>query len=137
MVATLDELEAGVPVRFPDEADGFVVKLRVPAHEGIGPDSSIVAFSSVCPHMGCEINATTSVDVETGRFGPCTCHQSLFDLTRDGRMIHGCASSNLSRIEISLIGEEIWAALPVRPTYGQPLAAADALTTPNLPDEDE
>lgn len=129
-VATLDELEAHAPVAFelPDGLQGFVVALRRPAAGGIGPDGSIVAFSSVCPHMGCPIAVETGVDVDRGRFGPCLCHHSVFDLTRDGRMLHGRASSNLSRIELTIVGREVYARAATRLAFGQPLTEATALT---------
>jgi arsenite oxidase small subunit len=137
-VATLEELEAHEPVPFtlPSGVEGFVVDLLEPAVGGIGPAESIVAFSSICPHMGCPIDVGSSVDAERGRFGPCACHHSVFDLRRDGRMVHGRASTSLSRIELAIHGAEIWATTPPRLAFGQPLTSADALTrAPGAEDE--
>jgi len=125
-VGTLDELEGGEPIEFdmPGAGPCFAVALGQPAHHGVGPEERIVAFSSVCPHMGCII-ATSQVDPESGRFGPCSCHRSLFDIRNDGRLVHGRAASNLPRIELRVEGETVYAVRPTRLAFGQPLTTMD------------
>ncbi|MEX1365306.1 MAG: Rieske 2Fe-2S domain-containing protein [Nannocystaceae bacterium] len=129
-VASIDELEAG-PVEFelPGVGRCFAARLQQPADYGQGPDESVVAFSSLCPHMGCPIELD-AVDVQTGRFGPCRCHQSLFDIRRDGRMVHGRASSSLARVDLRIADGEVFAVGASRLAFGAALDSETALTTP-------
>lgn len=53
----------------PEEVVGRVWLLRQ-------ADDSVVAFSSICPHLGCSIN----FDAPAGRF-ICPCHGGVFELT--------------------------------------------------------
>lgn len=131
-VARTDELEGGeaVPFELPDGSACFVVRLNDTAEHGVGPQSRIVAFSSVCPHMGCPLGLD-GVDAATGCIGPCGCHQSLFDLRRDGGMVYGRAASNLPRIELRVEGEQVLARAPVRLAYGEALSEDTALSVPN------
>lgn len=136
-VATLDELAAG-PVEFelPGVGPCFVAELDGPVEDGQGPDASIVAFSSLCPHMGCPIEVA-AVDAATGRFGPCRCHQSLFDLRRKGTMVRGRASANLARVELEVVGDTVYATGTTRGlAFGAPLTIATAVTTPDDVEED-
>lgn len=121
-VATLDELRAGEAIEFelPDAGPCFVIQLEGSATMGVGPESSIVAFSSICPHMGCPLGVSVA-DPNAGTFGPCGCHQSMFDLRNDGRMVYGRASVNLPRIELELVGDEVFALRSARLCYGAPL----------------
>lgn len=127
-VATVAELEAGEIVDFEHPTAGacFVVALESPAQDGVGPNGSIVAFTTACPHMGCPI-ASGNVDRERGEFGPCACHQSLFDLTRGGRLVRGRATENLARIDLEVHGEDVVVAGVDGLPYGQPLDEASVL----------
>ncbi|MCH9682156.1 MAG: Rieske 2Fe-2S domain-containing protein [Deltaproteobacteria bacterium] len=132
----MDELEAAGFIGFELDEVGpcVLVQLETEAEYGIGPAGSIVAFSMLCPHMGCPLG-TSSIDLATGIFGPCGCHQSVFDMRRDGRMIHGRASSNLARVDLEIVDDVICASVVVRPSFGQVLAV-DA-TLPSGADTDE
>jgi len=128
-VASLRELEAG-PVEFdlPGTGRCFVAKLDPPAGSADeGPD--VVAFSSLCPHMGCPIGLE-AVDVQTGRFGPCSCHQSLFDIRRKGTMVRGRASCNLAQVELRIEGDDVYALGVDGLPFGAALDSETALTTP-------
>lgn len=130
MVAQLEEFEAGEPLVF-ELTHGdlcFAVKLDETAEHGVGPDENIVAFSTLCPHMGCPIDPSAA-DPSTGHFGPCGCHQSLFNLRKDGRMVRGRACSNLARIELEVRGNTVVALGKARPAFGDPLQEEHALTT--------
>ncbi len=129
-VAAVDAFQPGAPIVFEleDENRCFAVQLDRPAEHGVGPDQNIVAFSSICPHMGCPIDPA-SADPQTGHFGPCACHQSLFDLRRDGRLVRGRGCSNLPRIELTVRGATVFAVGKARPCFGNVLTEADALTT--------
>lgn len=90
------KLSVDAPLQFtyPDEGSPCVaVKLGHPSPGGIGPDRDIVAYSTLCTHMGCP----TVFDGKTKTF-KCPCHFSEFDAERAGQMICGQATENLPRI---------------------------------------
>ena len=82
---------------YPDEySPCLLVKLDFAADGGVGPDKNIVAYSSMCTHMGCFV----SYDSSTQTF-QCPCHFSIFDPENNGQMVCGQATENLPRIELS------------------------------------
>jgi arsenite oxidase, small subunit len=64
---------------------------------GVGPDSDIVAYSTLCTHMGCPVN----YDAQARSF-KCPCHFSQFDPEIAGQMICGQATENLPQITLSV-----------------------------------
>ncbi len=92
-----------------------LVKLgeRVPG--GVGPDNDIVAYSNLCTHMGCPI---TTYEADSHTLGPCPCHFSSFDLSRDGIVGFGQATQNLARILLEVDGDGIYALGVYRLIYG-------------------
>jgi len=64
-----------------------------PMPPGVGPDLDIVAFSSMCSHMGCLV----SYEAATARL-KCACHFSMFDPEKSGQMIIGQATQNLPQV---------------------------------------
>lgn len=97
-VAQAGRMAVNSPVSFtyPDAASPCTaIKLgsRVPG--GVGPDGDIVAFSSLCTHMGCPV----TYDVATKVF-KCPCHFSMFDAEKAGQMIVGQATENLPRVRL-------------------------------------
>ncbi len=62
---------------------------------GVGPDRDIVAYSTMCTHMGCPV----AFDSGTNTF-KCGCHYSMFDAEKSGQMICGQATENLPRIRL-------------------------------------
>lgn len=92
----VSKLQANVPVQFtfPDAASPCVlVKTGSRVEGGVGPDGDIVAFSTMCTHMGCPVN----YEAATKTFR-CPCHFSMFDAEKGGQMICGQATENLPRI---------------------------------------
>jgi arsenite oxidase small subunit len=64
---------------------------RVP--RGVGPRRSIVAYSTACQHMGCDVDYNR-------RLGQlvCPCHQTRYDPERLGAIIEGVATRALPRV---------------------------------------
>lgn len=90
------QLKVGQPVAFtyPDASSPCtLLKLGVPAEGGVGPGRDIVAFSTLCTHMGCPV----SFDAQSGCF-KCPCHFSTFDAEKGGQMVCGQATEDLARI---------------------------------------
>jgi len=95
-VAKARSLETNVPLTFtyPDASSPcMLVKLGREAPGGVGPDGDIVAYSSLCTHMGCPV----AYDPERRVF-KCACHYSIFDAEMAGQMVCGQATENLPRV---------------------------------------
>ena len=122
-IGRLSELETGEPVMFtwPEPHLGILVKLDRAAEFGVGPNDSVVAYHVACPHMGCPILSTAKDRLAKGEFGPCGCHESLFDLTAHGRQIYGRASQDLVRVELEVSGDDVYATGVVGVPFGEAL----------------
>ena len=95
-IAKASELAAGVAVSFnyPDpQSPALLVKLGKPALGGVGPSGDIVAFSSLCTHMGCP------VQFQQDHF-LCPCHYSKFDPAVNGQAFQGLATQYLPQIQL-------------------------------------
>ena len=97
-VTPLVGLEPGdeVPFDYPDEeSPAVLLRLPGPADGGVGPDQSIVAYSTLCTHKGCPVAYYADHQMLI-----CPCHWSSFDPAKGGRMIIGQASQGLPRITL-------------------------------------
>lgn len=95
-IAQAKKLKTNVPVSFtyPDASSPCtLVKLGRAAPGGVGPDRDIVAYSSLCTHMGCPV----AYDAERKVF-KCPCHYSTFDAEMAGQMVCGQATEDLPRV---------------------------------------
>lgn len=95
-IAQSKNLKPNVPVSFtyPDASSPCtLIKLGRAAPGGVGPDGDIVAYSSLCTHMGCPV----AYDTERKVF-KCPCHYSTFDAEMAGQMVCGQATEDLPRI---------------------------------------
>jgi arsenite oxidase small subunit len=69
---------------------------------GVGDSGGIVAYSTLCQHMGCPV-----AFVAEGGYLLCPCHQSKYDAKREGNVVQGVAQAPLPRIELEIDGEDI------------------------------
>lgn len=98
VVARASQLKENSPLSFtfPDESSPCtLVKMGRPVAGGVGPGRDIVAFSTLCTHMGCPV----SYDTGTRTFR-CGCHFSVFDAELAGQMVCGQATENLPQIAL-------------------------------------
>lgn len=121
-VAKLSQLKLGQPVsfRFPwdhDNCESVLLQLEVPAAGGIGPHKNIVAFNSLCTHMGWPL-AADQFNAKVGIAGPCSGHWTTFDLTRYGMVVSGHATQGLPQIVLRLDGDDILASGVLGLMYG-------------------
>jgi arsenite oxidase small subunit len=93
-------LQLGQPIAFNyplDNEPNILVKLGVKAVGGVGPDGDIVAFSTVCQHLGCiygfqaagsspSCNSSYKADRPVGY---CCCHGTVYDLTNAAVVVSG------------------------------------------------
>lgn len=109
-VASLGELAEGDVVTFDYPLDGqpnFLTKLGEGAWKGSGPDEDIVAFSSLCTHMGCSVSG--NVKSENSIAGPCPCHYTTFDLSKAGMSVTGPATTDLPQVRLSVEDDTVYA----------------------------
>ncbi len=106
-VARLSDLTPGttIPFSYPSPTSpALLMRLQEGALDGLGDDSSIVAFSILCTHKGCPV----SYKAEQGML-ICPCHWSTFDPAKGGSLIIGQASSSLPRIALRIEGDRVQA----------------------------
>ena len=99
-IVALDELSPGttVPFTYPDDrSPALLLRMSAEVLGGVGPDASIVAFSSLCTHKGCPVNYRPE-----HRLLVCPCHWSTFDPEKAGSLVIGQASQPLPRIELRI-----------------------------------
>ena len=90
--------ETTVPFTYPDDrAPALLLRMSESALGGVGPDSSIVAFSTLCTHKGCPVSYRSE-----HRLLICPCHWSTFDPAKAGGLVIGQASQALARIELRI-----------------------------------
>lgn len=117
-VASLSDVSTSKPFKFQYPLQGqhnVLVKLGSPVASGMGPGQDIVAYSSICTHMGCVLEEYNS---EWKALGPCPCHFSTFDLANDGMVTLGQATQNLPRVLLDVEGDDVYATGVVRLVYG-------------------
>ena len=120
-VGTLSALRVGelVKFRYPwdhGNCDNYLVKLGTPGGGGIGPEKDVVAFNTLCSHMG--ISLLGSYKSEYQALGPCPLHLSTYDLTRHGMVISGHATQGLPQIILEARGDDIYATGVMALIYG-------------------
>ena len=104
-VAKVGDLQPNQPVTFEYPLAGqssVLVDLGDEVPEGVGDNNSIVAYSALCQHMGCDVQF-----VPEGGYMLCPCHQSKYDPAREGNVIQGVAQAPLPRIELEIDGDDV------------------------------
>ncbi len=93
-VANLNGLGKTTSFNYPDKMSPcLLIKHDQPVPGGVGPNKNIVAYSTLCTHMGCP----TQYDGNENVF-KCHCHFSMFDAEKEGQVVVGQAIDNLPRI---------------------------------------
>ena len=127
LVGSLSSLAVGDVVDFnypTEEAPASLFRLGRPAAGGIGPERDIVAFGTLCTHMGCPLVGVFKP--EHAVLGPCGCHFTTFDLTHRGMVVIGQATENLPQLILELDGDDILAVGTLGILYGFRDNLADA-----------
>lgn len=109
IVGRVSELEPGKALAFnypTDDIENLLMMLNEEAGGGVGEGRNIVAFNTICPHMGgymgeSEFKAQHSV------LGPCPLHLSTFDLSRHGMIVSGHAVQSLPQVVLEIDGDDI------------------------------
>jgi arsenite oxidase small subunit len=122
LIGNMANLRANKPVSFTYPDDGtnsssVLVKLGTPAGGGIGGDADVVAFNTLCTHMGGPLGGSYKPDEQV--LGPCPLHQTTFDLTRHGIVISGHGTESLPQILLEVDGDDIYAVGMIGLIYGR------------------
>ena len=73
---------------YPDDSSPCTaIRIGAAVEGGVGPDRDIVAYSTLCTHMGCPV----AYDAKSRCF-KCPCHFSTFDAEKGGQMVCGQAT---------------------------------------------
>jgi arsenite oxidase small subunit len=109
VIGKVSQLTPGVAIPFTyptDDIDNILVMLHEEAGAGVGPGRNVVAFNTVCPHMGAHMDES-HVRPQHSVLGPCPLHLSTFDLTKHGMVVSGHATASLPQILLELDGDDI------------------------------
>ncbi|MBP88647.1 MAG: arsenate reductase (azurin) small subunit [Planctomycetaceae bacterium] len=131
-VASLRDLKVDTPapIFYPFDATdlnslAFIVKLGVPASGGVGPNSDIVAFNTLCTHVGGDLSGTDKTYLKEHKIlGPCPLHLTTFDLRRHGMVVAGHATQSLPQVVLEADGNDIYATGILGLIYGKHDTAA-------------
>lgn len=81
---------------YPDASSPCVaIRMGSEVPGGVGPNKDIVAYSSLCTHMGCPVAYES-----TTKIFKCGCHFSMFDAENAGQMVCGQATENLPMVRL-------------------------------------
>ena len=120
-IGKISKLKTGKPVSFTypdDDSENFLIKVGEPAGMGIGKEVDIVAFNSLCTHMGGPMD-TTDYKPADKVMGPCPFHLTTFDISRYGMVVSGHATQSLPQIQLQADGDDIYAIGVVGLIYGR------------------
>ncbi|RMA42283.1 arsenate reductase (azurin) small subunit [Rhodophyticola porphyridii] len=109
VVGKVSELVPGEATTFlypNDDVENVLVMLGEEAGGGVGEGRNIVAFNTICPHMGGYMGAA-DFHAEHSVLGPCPLHLSTFDLTKHGMIVSGHAVESLPQIVLEIDGDDI------------------------------
>lgn len=97
-LANVADLKVNEPldIEYPDaESPGALIKMGQAVEGGVGPDGDIVAFSTLCPHKGWNLNYKAG-----DRTFNCPGHFSRFDVDAGGQQVWGHATQNLPQFTL-------------------------------------
>jgi arsenite oxidase small subunit len=104
-IAKIKDLKVGqvANANYPDDKSPILIfKLGQRVPDGVGADGDIVAYSSICTHLGCAVAWKPETKVLS-----CPCHFSSFDPARGGLLIMGQATTNLPQVILKVSGQDL------------------------------
>jgi arsenite oxidase small subunit len=106
-VIGLDRLRVNRPVGFKyplADQPNVLLDLGHQVPGGVGSKRSIVAFSTLCQHMGCPVAYSRSA-----REFICPCHQTRYDPERLASIVQGVATRALPRVRLQVENGAVYA----------------------------
>lgn len=129
LIGQVSALQTDQPVVFtyPQDSPSIfrsaLIKLGVPAADGVGPEGDIVAYNGRCPHQGGELvpeDDTLRYDAASKTLGPCPWHLSTFDARNEGIITSAHSTQNLPQVALEVEGDNIYAVGVKGLIYGMP-----------------
>ena len=110
-ITNISQLTMATPVIFNyplTNTPNILVKLGVAATNGVGPDKDIVAFSSICQHLGCQYSfvprggspVCNAAYKAATPMGYCCCHGSQYDFVNGGKVLGGPAPRSVPMVQL-------------------------------------
>ena len=110
-ITNINQLTTQTPVIFNyplANTPNILVKLGESAQNGIGPDGDIVAYSSICQHLGCQFSyvKTGASPVCNANYkaafpiGYCCCHGTQYDFVHGATVIGGPAPRPVPMVQL-------------------------------------
>lgn len=109
VIGKMSDLQKGKAITFTyptDDIENLLMQLNEEAGGGVGPERNIVAFNTICPHMGGYMGED-EFKPKHSVLGPCPLHLSTFDLTKHGMIVSGHAVESLPQIVLAIDGDDI------------------------------
>ncbi len=109
VIGKASDLSPGMAISFNypnDDIENLLMMLNEEAGGGVGEGRNIVAFNTICPHMGGYMGES-EFRAEHSVLGPCPLHLSTFDLTKHGMIVSGHAVESLPQIVLEIDGDDI------------------------------
>jgi len=111
LIGNINDLAGGKTVIFNyplEETPNVLAKLGVKAEGGVGPDGDIVAFSTICQHLGCIVGFVpagsspicNSGYTASGPVGYCCCHGSIYDFVNGANVLSPPAPRPLPQVTL-------------------------------------
>ncbi len=104
-ITKLSSIHPNAPINFSYPLQGqasVLVDVGEQVPQGVGPKKSIVAYSTLCQHMGCPVVYQPAL-----REFVCPCHQSRYDPERLGSIVQGVAMLPLPRVLLEVKGDSV------------------------------
>jgi arsenite oxidase small subunit len=115
-IAELKQLKVNRPIDFDYPLKGqssMLIDLGHAVPGGVGRRKSIVAYSTLCQHLGCPVAYNRKL-----REFACPCHQTHYDPERLGSIIQGVATRALPRVILQVKAGAVWAVAVDGLVYG-------------------
>jgi arsenite oxidase small subunit len=97
-------------------SQSLLIRLGRSAGGGVGPRGDVVAFNTMCTHMGGPLVGTYKAPYKI--LGPCPLHLTTFDLTKHGMVVAGQATESLPQVVLEVAGDEVHAVGVMGLIYG-------------------
>ena len=99
-IANEKDLQVNTPISFAyplTSTPNILVKVGQKVSNGVGPNEDIIAFSTVCQHLGCIVSYQapgTSPSCNSGYKAPgpvgyCCCHGGIYDFANGAKVLAG------------------------------------------------
>lgn len=88
---------------------------RIPGYAVKLPNGEVVAYSRICPHLGCVFNFVKDPNEcakgynykPAGPVFACPCHLSVYDIAQDGKVVSGPAPRPPRKFTVRTAGDKI------------------------------